>query len=119
MMLGHRHFYNETIWRHICIEHPALWLKDVDATLRLDKLCYVLVPNIIEELKQLNISLSFALKHMFNIAKDFGAFMTVLKGKDVKDMYYEEPEIYVSYSTNGPFEKLFWSKTQITQWLKT
>lgn len=108
-VLGHRHFYNETIWRHIWIEHPNLWLKDVDGTLRLDKLCYVLTPNIIKELNQLNIPLSFALKHMFNIATDFGAFMTCLKGKDIKDykdQNFGEPEEYVLYSINGPFEKL-------------
>lgn len=109
-VLGHRHFYNETIWRHICIEHLTLWLKDVDAILRLDKFCYVLNPNIIEELDQLHIPLSFALRHMFNMANDFGAFMTVLKGKDVKDRTYGEPERYVSYLIHSPFVKLSDSK---------
>lgn len=105
-VLGHKHFYNETIWRHICIEYPSFWLKDVEATLRLDKLCYVLAPNIKEELASLKIPLSFALKHMFNIAVEMGAFMTVIKGKDAKAARYDEPGIYVSYSMHGPFEKL-------------
>jgi SAM-dependent methyltransferase len=105
-LLGHKHFYNETIWRHICIEYPHFWLKDVEATLRLDKFCYVLSPNIMEELKKNNISLSFALRHIFNIAHELGAFMTVLKGKDVKETRYASPEIYVSYTREGPFTKL-------------
>jgi len=105
-ILGHRHFYSEIIWRHICIHYPQIWLKDVDATLRLDRFCYVLAPGIINRLNQINIPLSFALKHMFNIAVELGAFMTVLKGKDVKNKKYSEPEIYVSHSKEGPFERL-------------
>jgi SAM-dependent methyltransferase len=105
-LLGHRHFYNESIWQHICILYPHFWLKDVEATLRLDKICYILAPNIREELDHLNIPLNFAIKHMFNIAVEMGAFMTVIKGKDAKDKKYGRPEIYVSYSREASFEKL-------------
>ena len=114
-VLGHRQFYNELIWRHICIEHPHAWLKDVDATLRLDRFCFVLYPGVEEKLKQQNIPLPFALEHMFGIAKDFGAFMTVLKGKDVKDIRYPEPEYYYSFSTEGPFIKLYETQEQPKQ----
>jgi len=105
-LLGHRHFYNEKIWRHICIEYPHFWLKDVEATLRLDKLCYVLTPHISAKLEKLNIPLSFALQHMFNIASEMGAFMTVLKGKDVKDKHYGESQVYVTETRKGPFKKI-------------
>lgn len=105
-LLGHRHFYNETIWRHICIEYPHFWLKDVEATLRLDKFFYILKPDAVAELDMVRIPLPFALKHMFNIASEMGAFMTVLKGKNVKGIRYAEPEVHVSYSRQGPFEKL-------------
>ena len=60
-LLGHRHFYNESIWQHICILSPDFWLKDVEATLRLDRLCYILTSDIREELKKLGIPLSFPL----------------------------------------------------------
>lgn len=105
-LLGHRHFYNETIWRHICIEYPHFWLKDVEATLRLNKFCYILKSDVVVELDRLKIPLPFALKHMFNIASEMGAFMTVIKGKNVKGTKHTEPEVFVSYSRQGPFEKL-------------
>lgn len=105
-LLGHRHFYNEKIWRHICIEYPHFWLKDVEATLRLDRFCYVLTPNVTTELEKVRIPLSFALGHMFNIANEIGAFMTVLKGKEVKDQRYGEPEIFVADVRQGPFRKI-------------
>jgi SAM-dependent methyltransferase len=105
-VLGHKHFYNETIWRHICIEYPHFWLRDVEATLRLDRFCFVLRPGVRAELKKINFPLSFALRHMFNIASELGAFMTVLKGKGVKDKHYSEPEVYVSDAREGPFVKL-------------
>lgn len=111
-LLGHKHFYNETIWRHICIEYPHFWLRDVEATLRLDKFCYVLSPDIREELKKINMPLSFALRHMFNIANELGAFMTVLKGKDVKEKNYAAPEVYVSDTRKGPFKRLSGYKPQ-------
>lgn len=105
-LLGHRHFYNETIWKHICMEYPQFWLKDVEATLRLDKFHYVLKPDTVAELDRLKIPLGFALAHMFNIASEMGAFMTVIKGKHAKGMKTTEPKRFVSYSRQGPFEPL-------------
>jgi len=105
-LLGHRHFYNETIWRHICIEYPHFWLKDVEATLRLDRFHYVLKPDAAADLERLQIPLSFALKHMFNIAGEMGAFMTVIKGKDAKGIPCAEPKRFTALSRQGPFKKL-------------
>ena len=57
-VLGHRYFYNEDIWKQVCIEYPHIWFKGVDGTLRLDKFCYVLFPNIEKELEFINIPAS-------------------------------------------------------------
>ena len=92
-VLGHRYFYNEIIWRHICVEFPHIWFKDIDATFRLDRIVYVLHPHIEEELEKQNISLPFALKHLFNISPEFCVFMTLLKGKNVEKRSYGEPEV--------------------------
>jgi hypothetical protein len=43
---------------------------------------------------------------MFNIASEMSAFMTVIKGKNVKGVNALEPEQLVSYSRQGPFERL-------------
>ena len=83
-LLGHRHFYNETIWKHICIEYPYFWLKDVEATLRIDKFCYTLKSDAVIHLDRFKIPMHFALKHLFNIASEIGVFMTVIKGKNAK-----------------------------------
>jgi len=66
----------------------------------------VLKPDAVAELEQLKIPLFFALKHMFNIASEMGAFMTVIKGKDAKGIPCAEPKRFTALSRQGPFEKL-------------
>jgi ubiquinone/menaquinone biosynthesis C-methylase UbiE len=105
-LLGHQHFYNETIWRHICIEYPHFWLRDVDATLRLDKLYYIVDPHAQKELARMAIPFSFALKHFFNIAIEFAALLTVIKGSDAKNKKYPEPEVFISASRKETFVRL-------------
>jgi hypothetical protein len=106
-VFGHINFYNETIWRHICIDFPEIWFKDIEGALQLDRIQYVLSPEIESELKVLNIPLNFALRHMFNIATEFGVFMTVLKGPDAKTTAkVRRYRFTTSYSRSGPEKQL-------------
>lgn len=114
-VLNHYCFYSETIWKHICTYFPDYWFEGIQAALRLERIHFVLTPNIEEELTRLRIPLDFAIEHMFNIANEFGVFMTVLKGPQAKEEAKNHiPQITFSHSRTGPAKALKRSPREIT-----
>lgn len=96
-LLGHFSFYNESIWKHICFEYDDFYFGDTPGRFELKKFHYILFPGILKDLQKLKIPFSFALDHMFNIALEFGAFITVDKTRE-KAKKPQIPRIYISYS---------------------
>src|SRR5579875_2672321 len=79
-LFGHRLFYTETNWRHICFEYDDFYLGEgVCGRFDWQSTEYVLWPGIRPSLDALHIPLDFALDHMFNIALEFGVFLRVDK----------------------------------------
>ncbi|MFC1938404.1 hypothetical protein ACFLWH_01955 [Chloroflexota bacterium] len=60
------------------------------------------------QLNQLNIPVSFALEHLFNIAIEFCAYMTVIKNPEEAQArkVSQTPESYVGYSRDDKFRKI-------------
>lgn len=79
LLIGHRTFFTELHWEHICFAHDDFYLGDTLGRFVWERTQYRLVPGILEELAQLRIPLPFALEHMFNIAMEFGVFLRVDK----------------------------------------
>jgi SAM-dependent methyltransferase len=79
---GHVHYLNETIWSHICYAHDRNYIGDVSGYLLWTETRYNLVPGILEELAAQKISIEFAINHMFDIAFEWGVFLTVKKDAD-------------------------------------
>ncbi len=101
-VLGHTSFYNEHIWKHLCFEYDDFWFGDAPGRFELKKYHYVLFPGILQDLQIMHIPFSFALDHLFNVALEFGAFITVDKTRQhAKRPQY--PEIYISYARHGEF----------------
>lgn len=96
-LLGHFSFYNESIWKHICYEYDNFYFGNTQGRFELKKYQYTLFPNILNSLAKMNIPFSFALDHMFNIALEFGAFITVDKTRH-EAKRPQIPEVYVAYS---------------------
>lgn len=96
-LLGHTSFYNENIWKHICILYDDFYFGETKGRLELNAFKYILMPGIEDQLKELNIPFSFALNHMFNISLEFAAMMTVDKNAEHADKN-QVPDILVSYS---------------------
>ncbi len=78
-LLGHRNFYTETHWKHICFEYDQFYLGDSAGRFLWTRTQYVLYPGIAKQLATYNMPLDFAMEHMFNIALEFGVFLLVDK----------------------------------------
>ena len=80
LLFGHRVFYTETHWKHICFEYDDFYLgHDTPGRFRWIRTQYVLRHGILETLRALNVPIEFALEHMMNIALEFGVFLEVDK----------------------------------------
>jgi SAM-dependent methyltransferase len=99
-LLGHFSFYNESIWKHICYEYHDFYFSDAPGRFDWRETKYVLFPQIIERLNANGIRFDFALDHMFNIALEFGVYITVDKNvKHAKSPQY--PEVFAGYSRSS------------------
>src|SRR5215471_8628355 len=65
LLFGHRVFYTETHWKHICFEYDDFYLgADVPGRFLWERTQYVLYPGILERLAELRIPSGFAITHM-------------------------------------------------------
>lgn len=101
---GHVSFWQELSWEQLCITDRDECQKDFPGRLILRHFKYVLYPGIEEKLGALNVSLLFALEHLYGIAFDFCAYMTVAKPAEKGEM--PRPRIYVAYSRYEHFRKV-------------
>ena len=80
LLFGHRVFYTETHWKHICFEYDDFYLgQNIPGRFNWLRTQYVLRRGVLEELKSLKIPVQFALEHMMNVALEFGVFLQVDK----------------------------------------
>jgi hypothetical protein len=79
LLIGHHNFYTEMHWEHICYAHDDFYLGSGPGRFVWERTQYRLYPGILEDLSRLRLPLEFALKHMFNIAVEFGVFLRVDK----------------------------------------
>lgn len=82
LLFGHGTFFTETHFKHICYEYDRFYLGVMKGFFQMEKIEYNLFPDIINILQKMNISLDFALEHMFNIALEWGVFMRANKHCD-------------------------------------
>jgi hypothetical protein len=107
-LLGHRNFYTETHWKHICFEYDDFYFGNVPGRFFWTETHYVLYPGIVERLGLLGMPLGFALEHMFNVALEFGVFLRVDK-QAVRARSPQYPAKRYFYSRDRPI-KPGWSR---------
>jgi hypothetical protein len=100
-LLGHRNFYTETHWKHICFEYDEFYFGNVPGRFLWTETHYVLYPGIVERLRPLRLPLEFALEHMFNIALEFGVFLQVDK-RALRATSPQFPQAKYFYSRGQP-----------------
>ena len=103
-LLGHRNFYTETHWKHICYEYDDFYFGNVPGRFLWTQTHYVLYPGIVRRLRRLGLPLEFALEHMFNVALEFGVFLHVDKHA-VRATSPQSPERKYFYSRNQPIAR--------------
>jgi len=77
-VLDHKFFFTEEVYHHICLWYVDFWVDALKARWILNEFRYVVPPETLAYLKANRISLDFALKHLHNIAREFGTYITVL-----------------------------------------
>ena len=96
--LGHKTFFTEDIYLHICVRHTDFWTSALKTRWLLNGFHYVVPQETLSYLEKNRISLDFALKHLHNIATEFCAYITVLH----YDLSASSPPIRRTFSTS-PF----------------
>jgi len=80
LLLGHRNFYTEQHWQHICVLYDDFYLgAGIPGRFLWEKTQYVLNWGAMEELAEQGIPIELALKYMYNVALEFGVFLKVDK----------------------------------------
>ena len=101
---GHVRYFNEVVWSHFCLEYPEMWFRDIEGMLRLDRFHYVVSKRTEETLGQ--VPLHFALRFFNDVVVEFGAFLTVLKGKEYLDKAKYKQSVKPPALTVGPGREL-------------
>jgi SAM-dependent methyltransferase len=76
-IFGHKFFFTEEIYLHLCVMYPEIWTKIFKARWYLKEIIYCINPNTLSELNRNGISLDFALKHYVNIVSELGILIEV------------------------------------------
>jgi hypothetical protein len=93
MLFGHRTFFTEMHWEHICFDYDDYYLGSAPGRFVWERTQYLLYPGILDDLNRLQLPLWFAIKHMFNIAVEFGVFLRVDKtARKAERPQYPKPE---------------------------
>ncbi len=95
LVLGHKFFFAEDLYMHICAWHIDFWTDVFHKRWILREFHYVIKPETLCYLKRHNISLDFGLRHLHNVAEEFGSYITVLT-----DLSASSPPIRRTFSTD-------------------
>ncbi len=94
-IFGHKKFYNEDDYMHLCVWFPHFWENNLKARWLLKEFVYTIEPKVLIDLYQNGIQLDFAIKYYKGVVKEFGAIMEVrhnYQGEILQPQY--------SFSTN-------------------
>lgn len=97
LLLGHRNFYTETTWSHVCHLYPDFYLAEAPGRFAWVETRCVIEHGMIERLAELRIPLDFALRHFRNVTLEFGVFLQVRK-KERAGAHLVTPQVKVGYS---------------------
>lgn len=79
-VLGHKIFFTEDIYLHMCVWYLDFWEPILKAHWILEELHYVVEPRALVALHRYGLDLDFGLRNLRNMVVEFGAFVTVRRG---------------------------------------
>lgn len=77
-VMGHQTFFSETPYMHICCHHPDVWSPYLKKRWLLHEIQYIVEMDTLSMLKDRNIELGFAIRHLHNIVKEVGVHISVV-----------------------------------------
>lgn len=83
-VFGHKFYFSEEIFLHLCLKHYTHWIDILGARWLLKEIVFIVLPSTLASLKKQGISLDFAIKHLHNIVEEMGIFI---------DVYHEDSNL--------------------------
>lgn len=74
---GHKQFFNEDHYLHMCVWNPNFWETALKARWLLKEITYIIDSDVLVELYKNKIPLDFALKYYKGIVREFGVFIEI------------------------------------------
>jgi len=71
-LYGHLHFLTEEMWMHFCYSHRDVFLGMLGGRWQLNRIVYVVPPEVAGEIDEAGFTLDFAIRYMKGIAVEFG-----------------------------------------------
>ncbi|MGQ0571177.1 MAG: class I SAM-dependent methyltransferase [Armatimonadota bacterium] len=84
-VLGHKTFFTEDIYLHMCVWYLDFWQRILNARWILNEFQYIVEPATLVSLRDHHVDLDFALRHFRNVATEFCAHITVTRRDPVLD----------------------------------
>jgi hypothetical protein len=82
-VFGHKFYFSEEIFLHLCLKHYTHWIDILGARWFLKEIVFVIAPSTLADLNKLGIPLFFAIKHFPNIVEEMGIFIDVFHRSDL------------------------------------
>jgi len=76
-VFGHKFFFSEEIFLHLCLKHYTYWIDILGARWFLKEIVFVIAPSTLADLNAVGMPLSFAIKHFPNVVEEMGIFIDV------------------------------------------
>jgi SAM-dependent methyltransferase len=71
-LYGHLHFLTEEMWMHFCVSHRDAFLGMLGGRWQLNRIVYVIPPQVSAEIEDAGFSLDFAIRYFKGVAVEFG-----------------------------------------------
>lgn len=76
-VFGHKFFFSEEIYLHICEKHYQVWREILSACWLLREIIFVISPSTLADLNTVGIPLGFAINHLPNIVEEIGVVINI------------------------------------------
>ena len=71
-LYGHLHFLTEEMWMHFCVSHRDVFLGMLGGRWQLNRIVYVIPPEVVAEMDAAGFSLDFAVRYLKSVVLEFG-----------------------------------------------
>ncbi len=82
-LYGHLHFLTEEPWQHFCVSHRDVFLGMLGGRWQLNRIVYVIPPEVVAEMDAAGFSLDFAVRYLKGVVLEFGVEIEFRENPDI------------------------------------